>query len=79
MDGVEKTERDGVEVTTITLEGPRADIAAYVAADGAWVVQIDTCDMTGPVRVYLNDGLLYRGDPEKDPGPVWVPVVGVAR
>lgn len=39
------------------------------ADDGALVVQIDTHEGTGRVRVWLNDGALYDGDPERDEAP----------
>lgn len=32
----------------------------------ATIVQIDTAPDTGRVWIYLNDGLLFEGDPEVD-------------
>uniref|UniRef100_A0A5Q5BT94 Uncharacterized protein n=2 Tax=unclassified Mycobacterium TaxID=2642494 RepID=A0A5Q5BT94_MYCSS len=37
--------------------------------DGAHVVQIDTTESTGRVRVFINDGAVYDGDPETDEPP----------
>lgn len=37
--------------------------------DDARVVQIDTTEATGRVRVFLNDGAVYDGDPETDEPP----------
>lgn len=34
--------------------------------DGALVVQIDTTEDTGRVRVNINDGRLWDGDPETE-------------
>ncbi|MDN5892875.1 MAG: hypothetical protein L0H93_02515 [Nocardioides sp.] len=42
-------------------------VATYVAEDdGAFGVQIDTRVGTGQCRVWLNDGLIFEGDPEVD-------------
>ncbi len=37
--------------------------------DDAHVVQIDTAATTGRVRVFINDGAVYDGDPETDEPP----------
>ncbi|WP_454116923.1 hypothetical protein [Microbacterium aurum] len=37
--------------------------------DGAPTVQIDTTEDIGRVCVWLNDGLIYDGDPEYDEAP----------
>lgn len=37
--------------------------------DGAHVVQIDTAESVGRVRVFINDGTVYDGDPETDEPP----------
>lgn len=37
--------------------------------DGTHLVQIDTADNTGRVRVFINDGTIYDGDPETDEPP----------
>lgn len=34
--------------------------------DGATIVQIDTAANTGRIRVFINDGTIYDGDPEID-------------
>lgn len=39
--------------------------------DDAIVVQIDTGEQSSRVRVNLNDGVLYDGDPEVDEAPGW--------
>ncbi len=37
--------------------------------DAAHVVQIDTAESVGRVRVFINDGAVYDGDPETDEPP----------
>lgn len=37
--------------------------------DDARVVQIDTTETTGRVRVFINDGTVFDGDPETDEAP----------
>ncbi len=37
--------------------------------DDAHVVQIDTTEGTGRVRVFINDGAIYDGDPDTDEPP----------
>lgn len=47
----------------VKLEG----VVAYLhrsTIDGSLVVQIDSDNYNGPLRVYLNDGALWNGDPE---------------
>jgi hypothetical protein len=54
--------------TTITEEVP---IEAHIyrsTADGCIVVQIDTWSGLEDLRVNLNDGLIWHGDPESTTG-----------
>lgn len=51
---------DGVTVITWVASGPDT------LNDGARVVQIDTDLDVGRVRVNLNDGVIYDGNPEED-------------
>ena len=45
-------------------------VAAFIGADGAKVIQIDTEEGSGHVRVNLNDGPpLFNGDPDKHNAP----------
>ena len=45
----------------------RPTVEVVPSDDGErWIVQIDTFDNTGVVTVYLNDGLLYEGNPQND-------------
>lgn len=68
----------------LVLADDRADLAelavcGYVSdRDGAQVVEIDTTEATGRVRVVINDGTVYDGDPNTDEppgeyydGPAW--------
>ncbi|UOR02081.1 hypothetical protein MUN77_01735 [Leucobacter allii] len=44
-----------------------AGIASYRSElDGAVVIDLDTVDDVGRVRVTLNDGVIWDGDPEQD-------------
>ena len=47
----------------VTVSGFVSDL------DAAHVVQIDTTETTGRVRVFINDGTVYDGDPETDAPP----------
>jgi hypothetical protein len=40
------------------------DVSTFAGDDGATVVQIDTAENTGRVRVYVNDGTVFDADPE---------------
>ena len=42
------------------------DVSLFKAEDGKIVVQIETCADGQELRVWLNEGLLYEGDPEKE-------------
>lgn len=59
----------------LVLDGPNDDDGAVATSgfvsdiDGAHVVQIDTTEATGRVRVFINDGTVYDGDPETDEPP----------
>lgn len=44
-------------------------VSTFIGADGARVVQIDTTGAAGRVRVNVNDGAVYDGDP--DTGESW--------
>lgn len=46
--------------------------------DGTHIVQIDTADNTGRIRVFINDGTIYDGDPETD-RPPWGVLRGAPR
>ena len=51
-------------------EAAGIDVHGYVSLiDGAAVAQIDTTEDTGRVRVFLNDGTIYDGHPERDDAP----------
>jgi hypothetical protein len=43
-------------------------ISTWIGDDGAHVVQVDTVEDTGHVRVNVNDGTVFDADPEIDPG-----------
>lgn len=46
------------------------DVSVWISEiDASPVVQVDTYEQTGAVRVYLNDGTLFDGDPEVDETP----------
>ena len=40
------------------------DVSTFAGDDGATVVQIDTAENTGRVRVNVNDGTVFDADPE---------------
>ena len=51
-------------------EAAGIDVHGYVSLiDGASIAQIDTTESTNHVRVFLNDGTIYDGDPEHDDAP----------
>lgn len=51
-------------------EAAGIDVHGYVSLiDGAAVAQIDTTESTGRIRVFLNDGTIYDGNPEHDDAP----------
>jgi len=54
--------------TTITEEAPIEVAVHRSPIDGALVVQIDTEAEAGDIRVNLNDGLIWHGDPESTTG-----------
>lgn len=44
------------------------DVTAYLSPkDGCPVIEIDTQRNVGEIRVYINDGRIWKGDPEKGP------------
>lgn len=47
------------------MNAPHVALGLYVSdVDGAQVVQIDTSDATGRLRIYLNDATVWDDDPE---------------
>lgn len=48
----------------ITEDAPIEMTAYRSKIDGSLVVEIDTQDDTGELRIHLNDGLIWSGDPE---------------
>lgn len=44
-------------------------ITHFIGLDGVPVIQIDTADLDGILRINLNDSTLYNGDPEKHEAP----------
>lgn len=51
-------------------QAPEVAVCRFVSdLDGAHVVQIDTTETTGRVRVFINDGAIYDGDPNTDEPP----------
>lgn len=62
-------------LAALALDGDPADrvepgVCGYVSDyDGAHVVEIDTTEATGRVRVVINDGTVYDGDPNTDHPP----------
>jgi hypothetical protein len=50
--------------TTITEQAPIEVSIGRSPFDGALVVQIDTENNGGVIRVHLNDGNIFTGDPE---------------
>lgn len=53
----------------ITEDAP-IEVTVYRSGiDAALVVEIDTTDETGNLRVNLNDGPIWEGDPESTTGP----------
>lgn len=69
----------GVVLDAEQADGPAPAVCGYVSdRDGAHVVEIDTIEATGRVRVVVNDGTVYDGDPNTDDppgeyydGPAW--------
>ncbi|ASX03440.1 hypothetical protein [Mycobacterium intracellulare] len=57
-------------ITVALSDGRQFLVSAYLPeADGIPVIQVDTDHRIGRVRVNLNDGTLWDGDPDTD-GPV---------
>jgi len=51
--------------------GATLTVSAFVGQDGATVVQIDTDEAAGHIRINLNDGPpVFDGDPDTDEPPV---------
>lgn len=44
-------------------------ITHFIGTDGVPVIQVDTQDLDGMLRINLNDSTLYNGDPEKHEAP----------
>lgn len=71
-----------METTTVELKSNLANIAkietesgmfsvtVYLSPnDAAPVIEIDTIEGLGEIRVYVNDGQVFAGDPEGEPDP----------
>lgn len=63
-------------LAALVLDGDAEDqddavtVSGFVSdLDAAHVVEIDTTETTGRVRVFINDGTVYDGDPETDAPP----------
>ena len=47
-------------------EGPTFKVTAYLSPnDGCPVIEIDTVEGTDEIRVYVNDGQIFAGNPEE--------------
>lgn len=59
--------QEGAHSEPVEFEGAQAQLMTS-PSDGALVVQVDTVDLAEgrKVRVFLNDGEVYDGDPEAD-------------
>lgn len=69
---LDSAERLAALVLDSTAEDEDGGVAVCEFAsllDDAHVVQIDTTATTGRVRVFINDGAVYDGDPETDEPP----------
>ena len=58
-----------VKQMSVYLDGTEEKVVvlAYVSdVDGATVIQVDTLADTGQVRIYLNEGIVWSGDPEAE-------------
>ena len=65
---IEWAEENATLMDAAPFSGVR--VAAFIGADGAKVIQIDTREETGRIRVNLNDGQpLFNGDPERHDAP----------
>lgn len=65
---IEWAEENATLMDAAPFSGVR--VAAFIGADGAKVIQIDTEEGSGHVRVNLNDGPpLFNGNPEKHDAP----------
>lgn len=57
------------DAMVVTIPGGEVLVSAYVSdVDGVPVIQVDTNPGSGRLRVNLNDGTLWDGDPDTD-GP----------
>lgn len=55
-------------------DGETIALNAWVGHDGVTVVQIDTTQNPGRLRINFNDGVLWDGDPNTDEPPgAWTP------
>ena len=69
LDSAERLAALLLDPTTEEQEGGISVCEFASLLDDAHVVQIDTPETTGRVRVFLNDGAVYDGDPETDEPP----------
>ena len=51
------------------IGGPIVAVNVWVGHDGTTVVQVDTNSDTGRIRINLNDGILWDGNPDTDDSP----------
>ena len=52
------------------IEFESVSVTAYHSPnDAAFVIEVDTQEGTGEVRVYVNEGQVFAGDPEVDGSP----------
>lgn len=62
-------------LAALVLDGARSTVAEVAmcsyrsTADAATVVEIDSAEGSGRLRVMINDGVIYDGDPETDNAP----------
>ena len=56
--------------TTVTENTPVEVTVHRSPLDGALVIQVDTTEETGPLRVTLNDSPIWNRDPEELPATV---------
>ena len=44
------------------------EVTRFIGGDDVPVIQIDTTDDTGRIRINLNEGVVWDGNPERDRG-----------
>jgi len=45
-------------------DSPTLEVTVFIQDDGCPVIEIDTTEETGEIRVYVNDGQIFAADPE---------------